>query len=211
MFQALVLLFEGGPAWDRIVLKSQGFATVLVLHLLPMMLITAGLEGLGLAHWGKWQPDFRYYKPFSPHQAIAYEVGQSLLNLVMILICGWVVQVLGRTFHGRITYTYARSFAAAVYGLSPMFLFRLLDPFPGMSPYITWGLGIVLSIWILYDGLPRLLMPDPTHALGLYMSCSIVLLLATCFVRVVTALYLQGNVGFSHTFLGRHLLDLMGR
>jgi len=210
MIQALVLMFEGGPAWDRIVLKAQGFARVFWLRLLPMLVITTVLEGLGLVHWGKWQPDFRYCKPFSPHQAIAYELGQSALNLGMILVCAWVVQVLGRTFHGRITYTYARSFTAVVYGLSPMFLFRLLDPFPSMSPYITWALGIVLSIWILYDGLPRLLKPDPTHALGLYMSCAIVLLLATGLVRVVTALYLQGNVGFSHTLIGRHLMDVMG-
>ena len=204
-------MFEGGPAWDRIVLKPPGFASVLFLRLLPMMIITAALEGLGLSHWGKWQSDFRCYKHFSENQIIGYEVGQTVLNLLMILVCSWVFQVLGRTFHGRITYTYARSFAAAAYGLSPLFLMRLLDPFPGMNPYITWGLGIVLSIWILYDGLPRLLLPDPTHALGLYMSCSIVMFLFTGLVRVVTASYLVENVGLSHTFLGRHFMHVFGQ
>jgi hypothetical protein len=146
--------------------------------------------------------------------AVGYEVGQFTLNLLMILVCARLVQVLGRTFHGRITYTYTRSLTSVVYGLSPMFLLRLFDPFAGMSPYATWFMGILLSIWILYDGLPRLLAPDPTHALGLYMSSSIVLFMATGLVRAVTAMYLQGsvgNVGIAHSFLGRSLKDLLGQ
>ena len=92
-----------------------------------------------------------------------------------------------------------------------MFLLRLLDPFPGMNPFLTWLAGILLSIWILYDGLPRLLLPDPTHALGLYMSSSIVLFMATGLVRGVTGLYLLDNVGFAHTFIGRKIMELIGQ
>jgi hypothetical protein len=205
MIQAFLLMFEGGPAWDRIVLKEQGFATVFFKHLMPMMLITTTLEGLGLAHWGKWQPALKFYRPFPPNVALAYEVGNFTLNLLMILICARLVQVLGRTFHGRITYTYAHSFSAVVYGLSPMFLARLFDPFAGMSPYVTWVVGILLSIWVLYDGLPRLLAPDPTHAFGYYISSAIMLFMATGLVRGVTAMYLQSNVDLTHTFIG-HIL-----
>ena len=144
-------------------MKEEKFGAIFWLHLLPMMLITTALEGLGLAHWGKWQPAYKTIKHYSIHGTLVYEAGQFVLNLGMILVCARLVQVLGRTFHGRITYTYPRSLAVVVYGLSPMFLLRLLDPFAGMNPYVTWGLGILLSIWVLYDGLPRLLMPDPTH------------------------------------------------
>ena len=202
-------MFEGAAAWDRIALQMPGLARVFCLRLLPMMILTASLEGLGLAHWGKWQPDFRHYRFFSQNQIISYEVAQSLLNLVMILLCGWLVQVMGRTFHGRDTYTYTRSFTTVVCSLSPMFLLRLLDVFPGISPYITWSLGIVLSVWVLYDGLPRLLVPDPTHAFGLYLSCAFVLVLATGSVRIFTALYLQGSASFAHSALGRGIIDLM--
>ena len=92
-----------------------------------------------------------------------------------------------------------------------MFLFRRLDPFAGMNPFIPWAIGIMLSIRVLYDGLPRLLVPDPTHAFGLFLSCSFVLVLATGLVRVVTGLYLQGNAGFSSSFLGRNINELIGR
>ena len=210
MFQALILMFEGATAWDRIALQAPGLARVFCLRLAPMMVITAALEGLGLARWGKWQPEFRHYRMFTANQIITYEVAQSLLNLVMILLCAWLVQVMGRTFHGRDTYTYVRSFTAVVCSLSPMFLLRLLDALPGMSPYISWALGILLSVWVLYDGLPRLLLPDPTHAFGLYLSGAFVLVLATGSVRVFTALYLQGNAGFSHSFIGHSLIELMG-
>lgn len=203
-------MLEGGPAWDRIVLKEPKFGRIFVIKLMPMMVITTVLEGLGLARWGKWQPFFSHVKIFSQRQVMGYEVGQFALTLVTVLICAWLVQVLGRTFHGRITYTYTRSFASVVYGLSPMFLLRLLDPFAGMNPYVTWGIGIVLSIWILYDGLPRLLMPDPTHALGLYMSCSMVLLLATGLVRLVTAMYLRGDAALSHSALGNVIDQVLG-
>jgi hypothetical protein len=192
-------------------LKEEKFGAIFWLHLLPMMLITTALEGLGLAHWGKWQPAYKTIKHYSIHGTLVYEAGQFVLNLGMILVCARLVQVLGRTFHGRITYTYPRSLAVVVYGLSPMFLLRLLDPFAGMNPYVTWGLGILLSIWVLYDGLPRLLMPDPTHAFGLYLSCAFVLLLATGLVRLVTGMYLQGNAGFANSAMGHALLQLMGR
>jgi len=204
-------MFEGGPAWDRIVLQEQRLAKVFWFRLMPMMLITAALEGLGLFHWGKWQSDYRFYKHFTSGTAIAYEVGQTVLNLVLILISARLIQTLGRTFHGRLTYTFTRSFTAVVYGLSPMFLVRLLDPFPGMNPFFTWLAGILLSIWVLYDGLPRLLAPDPTHALGLYVSSSIVLFMATGLVRGLTGLYLLGDVGFAHTFIGRKLIELFGQ
>jgi len=211
MFQALILMFEGATAWDRIALQPPGVVRVFFLRLLPMMIITTVLEGMGLQHWGKWQPDFHKVRTFSQNQVILYEAGQFVLNLVMILVSAWLVQVMGRTFHGRDTYTYSRSFTVVVCSLSPMFLFRLLDPFPGMNPFIPWAIGIMLSIWVMYDGLPRLLVPDPTHAFGLFLSCSFVLVLATGLVRVVTGLYLQGNAGFSSSFLGRNINELIGR
>jgi len=210
MFQALIFMFEGAAAWDRIALQAPGIVRVFCLRLVPMMVITAALEGLGLAHWGKWQPEFRHYRIFTPNLIVTYEVAQSLLNLVTILLCAWLVQVMGRTFHGRDTYTYGRSFTAVVCSLSPMFLLRLLDVLPIMSPYISWALGILLSVWVLYDGLPRLLLPDPTHAFGLYLSCAFVLVLATGSVRMFTGLYLQGNVGFAHSFIGHSIIELMG-
>jgi hypothetical protein len=35
--------------------------------------------------------------------------------------------------------------------------------------------------------------------------------MATGFVRTLSAMYLQGNAAFAHSFLGHHLMELMGR
>jgi len=95
-----------------------------------------------------------------------------------------------------------------VFGLSPMYLLRLLDVSRSMSPYAPWLLGIGVTTWILYQGMPRIMLPDPTHAFGLYLSSIIVLILGTGMFRVLTALYLEGRVDVSHSYIGRKLMIL---
>jgi hypothetical protein len=208
MIKALLLIFEGGTAWDRVVLARRGFLFVFLVHLLPMLLIVAVVEGFGLTHWGKWRPAFKDYNVFTLKHTIGYEAAQTVFTLLAVLASARMVEIMGKTFHGRNNYT--QGFTAVVFGLSPMFLFRLLDIAPTMNPYASWLLGICISIWILYQGLPRVMMPDPTHAFGLYLSTALVLFLATGMVRVLTALYLTGNVAVQHSYLGRKLPFLFG-
>jgi hypothetical protein len=52
------------------------------------------------------------------------------------------------------------------------------------------------------------MLPDPTHAFGLYLSSIIVLVLGTGMFRVLTALYLEGRVDVSHSYIGRKLMIL---
>ncbi len=208
MIKALFLIFERGPAWDRIAEARRGFATVFFFNLVPMLLIVAVAEGFSLTHWGKWRPFYKDYNIFSLKQAVTYEVAQSVFNVLAVLAAARLVEVMGKTFHGRNTFT--QGFTAVVFGLSPMFLMRLLDVAPTMSPYVSWMLGIGISVWILYQGLPRIMAPDPTHAFGLYISTSMVLFLITGMVRVLTALYLTGNVAVQHSYIGRKLPFLFG-
>jgi hypothetical protein len=208
MIKALLLIFEGGTAWDRVVLARRSFVFIFFVHLLPMLLIVAAVEGFGLSQWGKWRPAFKDYNIFTVKQTIGYEAAQTVFTLLTVLAVARMVEVMGKTFHGRNNFT--QGFTAVVYGLSPMFLFRLLDVAPTMNPYASWLLGICLSVWILYQGLPRIMMPDPTHAFGLYLSTALVLFLSTGMVRVLTALYLTGNVAVQHSYLGRKLPFLFG-
>jgi hypothetical protein len=74
-----------------------------------------------------------------------------------------------------------------------------------MSPWVSWMVGILLTVWILYQGIPRVIQPDPTHAFGLYLSTIIVTVLVSGLVRVMTGLYLLGNVDFQHSWLTHYL------
>jgi hypothetical protein len=111
--------------------------------------------------------------------------------LAVILAGAHLIKMLGDTFRGR--NTYAQAFTVAVYGLSPLFLLRLLDAFPSVNPWLTWGIGIMLTFKVLYHGVPVVMLPDPPHAFGLYFMSSLLLLLVTGLERFVTAWYLSGH------------------
>ncbi len=62
-----------------------------------------------------------------------------------------------------------------------------------MSPWISWAIGIVLSVAVLYHGVPRMMEPDPAHAFGLFLMSALLLVLITGLVRFVTGMYLLGK------------------
>jgi hypothetical protein len=191
MIKALLLIFEPAQAWERVFRAQRGFAFVLLLYLTPMVVINAVTEGYGLVHWGRWQKDVEYLKKFTPGEAVVYEFAHALLTLGIVLLGAKIIKSLGETFHGRHTYTQA--FTTVAYGLSPLFLLRLLDAFPAFGPWTTWAIGIVLCVSVLYQGVPRVMTPDPPHAFGLYFMSALLLVIITGLARFVTAWYLQGR------------------
>ena len=54
-------------------------------------------------------------------------------------------------------------------------------------------------------------MPDPTHALGLYLSSALVIILTTGLSRLPTAWYLMGKIDFHHSWLTRKIGHLLGQ
>ena len=208
MIKALLLIFDTVPTWERVVAARRRMMFVLFIYLLPTVVLACAAEGAGLAHWGKWQPLLHRNRPFSQSETILYEAVQLGLTLAVVFVCAQVVKVFGETFHNR--QTYAQSFTLVAYALGPLFLLRLFDAFPDMSPWITWGVGIVLAIWVLYQGLPRVLLPDPSHAFGLYLMSALMLFLVTGLERLFTAMYLQGRIDMAHSYLGIKLSHLFG-
>ncbi len=199
MIKAFFLIFEPSVAWDRIAQARRGFAFILGLYLLPMIILVTAAEGWGLDRWGKWQPKFQKFKEFSVGTIVTFEVIQAALLLLMVLLSALLVLKISQTFHSRSKYLDA--FTTMAYGYSPLFLARLMDVGPMVSPWTSWTIGIVLSVWILYQGIPRVLQPDPTHAFGLYLSGMIVVILTSALARLMTALYLLGEVDFHHSYL----------
>ena len=77
--------------------------------------------------------------------------------------------------------------------MGPFFLLRLTDAFTGISPWLSWALGVVFTISALYHGVPRILQPDPAHAFGLYMISSLLFTLTTGLAQLLSWCYLQGK------------------
>ena len=191
MIKALLLIFDPTSTWDGIVRTRRSLLFVLAVYLLPMILLASAAEGYGLVHWGKWQGVVGRLKQFPPREAVVVEAAQFLLGLGAVFVGANMIRAIGETFHGR--HTYAQAFTTVAYSLSPIFLLRLLDAFNWVSPWVSWGIGIILSIAVLYHGLPRIMEPDPSHAFGLFIMSALLLLLVTGVVRLGTASFLQGK------------------
>ena len=202
MIKALLLIFDPIATWERIFRARHTLGFILSVYLLPLLLLTSFGEGYGLVHWGKWRgmndtPHF-----FSIGEAAIYEAVQLLLSLTMVFIGAELVKAIGETFHGRHTFTQA--FTAVAYGLSPFFLLRLGDACAReayWAPWVIWAIGMILSTGVLYQGVPRMMEPDPPHAFGLFLMTSLLLSLITGLVRFVSVLYLQGKFPKLETFV----------
>ena len=86
----------------------------------------------------------------------------------MVLVSALLIYRIGQTFQDRLSFLQA--YTVAAYGFSPLLLFHFLDASADMHPLVPWLLGIGLAVWILYQGIPRVMQPDPTHAFGVYLS-----------------------------------------
>jgi hypothetical protein len=193
MIKAFLLIFEPAKTWDEVARSRRSTGVIFLTFLLPMIIIAGVVEGYGLVKWGKTRVNGNFVTEheFPLAEAVVYEVAQGLLYAVAVFAAAMMLKALGETFHGR--HTFRQSFVTIAYGLSPLFLLRLGDAFHGVSPWATWTAGVMLSVAILYQGLPRVMLPDPPHAFGLYLMNSLLLILITGLVRFVTYGYLSGR------------------
>lgn len=190
MIKAFLLIFYPVSAWDRVIQAQRSTIAVVAIFLLPLLGLTSLAEGYGLVTWGEWQGGVNYLKHFPVNEAVAFEIGQLVLSIGIVFIGAWMIKGMGDTFRGQ--HTFRQSFTVVAYGLSPLFTMRLLDAFP-ISPWVGWTAGILLSAGVLYHGVPRVMMPDPPNAFGLYLMSTLLLAIATGLMRFVTAWYLEGK------------------
>ena len=200
MIKALFLIFQTGTTWDRVVKAQRNLGSLVVLYLFPMMLLVAVVDGFGLVEWGEPQAGlFHRIHKSTVGEAVIFEAAHSLLTLLAIVVCAISIKNLGETFHGR--YTYKQTFTLVIYGLSPMFLLRLLDAAPAIIPWATWGIGIALSIKILHQGIWFVMQPAPPNAFALYFMSSLLLVASTGLERFVSAWYLAGHIPSAGNFV----------
>lgn len=207
MIKVFFLIFEPAVAWDRIAQARRGFAYITAVHLLPLILLGSAFEAWGLGRHGKWQPKFQMYKDFSRPDIISFETIQILLFLAVVFVSAFLVYKISQTFQDRLTFLQA--FTTIAYGFSPMFLLHFLDASAAMHPIVPWLTGMGFVIWILYQGIPRVMQPDPTHAFGVYLSTTMVVILTSGLARLITGMYLIGFMDFQHSWLSRRIAHLL--
>lgn len=194
MIKAFLLVLDPAATWDRIVAAKRKWPVILLAYLLPLWIIGGVFEGYGLVHWGKPHGVVSLMKPLPNSAALIFEIIQLLLFIVVVVLGAKIIKGLGETFHGRNTFNQA--FTVTAFGLSPVFTLHILDMFPGVSGWLYWALwaaGILLTMTILYHGIPKVMLPDPPHAFGLYITTTLLLAMVSGLVRFLTFCYLEGK------------------
>lgn len=192
MIKALLMLIRPVPTWDGIDRAGRSIVGVLCVYLLPLILLTSVAEGYGLMHWGKTHKgDSTYLKKYALQEVIVIETAQTLIFVGLAFIGGYAAKSFAGTFHRRHTFTHA--FTAIAYGMGPLIALRLADLSSWLNPWVPWAVGMVLTVAVLYHGLPCILKPDPPHAFGLYVMTSLTLIVVCGLHRLFTAFYFQGR------------------
>ena len=204
MLKVFFLIFEPGVAWEKIAQAKRGYAFILGTYLLPMILLVTAVEGWSLHQHGKWQPDFHKFKMFTLAEIKGFEVMQAGLLLAMVFVAALVLHAANNNFQGR--RTFQQVFTVVAYSFSPWFLCKLLDAVPMMNPAVTWGVGVGLMVWVLYQGVPRVMCADPTHAFGQYLSAIIILALTSGLVQLVAAMFLQGRIDHRNAWVTKAIV-----
>jgi hypothetical protein len=198
MLKVFFLIFEPGVAWEKIAQAKRGYAFILGTYLLPTILLVTAVEGWSLHQHGKWQPTFQKFRMFTDAEIKGFEVVQAILLLAMVFLAAFILHTASNNFHGR--RTFQQVFTVVAYAFSPLLWAKLLDAAPMMNPAISWALGFGLVVWVLYQGIPRVMCPDPTHAFGQYLSAIFILGLTSGLMQLITALFLLGRIDYHHSW-----------
>jgi len=197
MFKVFFLIVMPGMTWERIAEARRGYFWILATYLLPFIALDVALEGRSLIKWGKWQSHFQVMKEFTQATVIRFEIAHAVLLLAMILVSALLVWVAIENFQGRKNFLLV--FTLVAYSYSPLLLANLLNYFPMMNPLLASALGIVMSVSVLYQGVPRVLKPDPSQAFGIYLSTAMVMFMVSGMVSGILGLYLTGYVDFQNS------------
>lgn len=199
------MLVRPVQTWEGIDRSARGVPYILLVHLLPLIILTSVAEGYGLMHWGKkHRGEMSFIKKYDLGEVVVIETAQTLLLTGMVFLGAYAAKAFGGTFHRR--HTYRHAFTAVAYGCAPLLTLRLGDMSAWLNPWIPWAVGMVLTVSVLYYGLPCVLKPDPPHAFGLFFMTSLTLVVINGLLRLVMTFYFQG----SFPNLEKAVMDLAG-
>jgi hypothetical protein len=190
MIRALLLILDPDNTWAKIEQSPHNVASVFFTYLLPLLLLGTAVEIWGMMKLGYDKGTIVERRVNLPQDlAVRYGTGQVGLGLLVAFVGAWLFKKLTQGFHRR--QSYSETFTTISYSLGPVYIARMFDALPFVNTWLCWGAGVLLGISVLYRGIPRLMRPDPSNALGLYLTCSFVLIGLTGVAHYISQLVLQ--------------------
>ncbi len=192
MITVLLLIFDPTDTWERIEKARRSVLSAVILYLVPLFLVCLTVEGLGLTQLGRTFGPLDRRVEVSLSMAIAYETVHAVSILAIAFGGASLLKRTAASFHSRCSYQ--QCFVTLAYSLGPLLLLRVVDGWPEINTWICWGIGVLLSVSLLYRGIPRVLRPDPSNALGLYLFASVLLIIATGLAHFLATLVLNEKI-----------------
>jgi hypothetical protein len=193
MIRALLLIINPSSTWEAIKNEQPSAVRISLSFLLPLLLLSSLGEAWGLLRLGVEQGPFtQRVATVSEHLALRYELIQAGFSLLVVYVGAVALKIIGASFHRR--HSYAECFTTLAFSLSPLFLIRLLDAVPAVNTWVCYGIGIFLTLSLLYRGIPFIMKPDPSNALGLFMICSFLLVGTTALAHFLTVQVLEQKI-----------------
>ena len=191
MFKAFQLLFVPGRAWTTVVEANRGIASMVIISLFPLLILTAAAEGYAINHWGLNILSGNKNVTLSLSRVLHFEAVQFGVSWVMVIAGAVLIRWLSESFH--FYPRFLRCFTVAAFGLSPVFLARLLNCIPAMNIWFSFSLGIVGLFYVLYQGIGIVLEPEQTKGFGLYLLTSIVFAFLSTMAHMINLMVLGGK------------------
>jgi hypothetical protein len=183
MLRALRLLFSPSKTWEAMALNPPHAVTIILVSLLPLMVVTFGVEGYGLLRLGESVGGIGRQLQLSHERVIRYEAFYAVASMVVIFAGTFLMKSVAESF-GVIT-SFGGCFVLMACGFMPIFLMRIPDGVPQINTWICWAVGAVLAVRILYHGVALWLKPEQTKGFGLFL------------VSIVYTFVLSGLVHFA--------------
>ena len=193
MIRALLLIVDPSRTWEAIKNDQHSVGRVSSSFFLPLLILACAGEALGMQRLGIDSGGITE-KLVTPSREliIRYEAVQAGLSLLIVYAGAIALKGIGASFHRRHSYT--ECFTTLAYSMSPLLLLRLLDGVPAVNTWACYGIGVFLALSLLYRGIPFIMRPDPSNALGLFMFCAFILLGTTALAHFVATQVLAEKI-----------------
>jgi uncharacterized membrane protein (DUF485 family) len=172
LFKDALLIVRPIAAWNRLAAEARSVPVTFFIFFLPLLLLVSYAEGIGLTAYFNRHLAASAINRLDISKLLVYEGLEIGVLLFIIIVSASFIKMFGNACHRR--NTLAQSLTLLLHALGPMLLIQLFNVIPGMNPWLTWSVGMVLTLGALYHGIPRILQPDAPSALGLFLGGALV-------------------------------------
>ncbi len=169
---------------------------VFVFSFLPFLLLSSAVEGMGIWHLGVSVTNYgRTVEAHQREDVLLFQVVQLAASLLILFLgTQLVLWICEEGF--RSPATYSQAFTLTAYGITPLFWLRILDGAPAVPTWVCFAIGAAGIFYVLYHGVALVLEPDPSIGFGLYLICSLMLVLVAGLAHFVVQAVAQRKFNF---------------